>query len=82
MGREKKRERLCQCIEMGWKNLGDSTTEEGHMVFFSAIEDKHEHSVGFLVHKDIVNIVMGCRPVFSRLILIRLKAVPFSITVV
>ena len=40
------------------------------------------HGVGFLVHKDIVNTVMGCRPVSSRLITIRLRAVPFNITIV
>ena len=32
--------------------------------------------------QDIVNNVMGCRPVSSRLITIRLKAVPFNITIV
>ena len=37
---------------------------------------------GFLVHKDIVSTVMGCRPVSSRLITIRLRAVSFNITVV
>ena len=58
------------------------TTEEGHKVFFSGKEDKHEHGVGFLVHMDIVNTVMGCRPVSSRLITIRLRAVPFNITTV
>ena len=42
---------------MRWKNFGD-TTEEGHQVFFGGKEDKHKHSVGFLVHKDIVNTVM------------------------
>ena len=42
-------------------------------------EDKHEHGVRFLVHKDIVNTVMGCRPVSSRLITIRLRAVLFNI---
>ena len=42
-------------------------------------KDKHEHGVGFLVHKDI-RTVMGCRPVSSRLITIRQKAVPFNIT--
>ena len=52
------------------------------MVFFSGKEDKHEHFVGFLVHKDIVNTVMGCRPVSNRLITIRLRAVPFNITIV
>ena len=47
--------------------------------FLSGKEDKHEHGVGFLVHKDIVNTVMGCRPVSSRLITIRLRAVLFNI---
>ena len=37
---------------------------------------------GFLVHKDIVSTVMGCRPVSSRLITIRLRAVSFNITIV
>ena len=47
--------------------------------FFSRKEDKHEHGVGFL---DIVNTVTGYRPVSSRLITIRLRAVPFNITIV
>ena len=34
--------------EMRWKNFGETTTEEGHKVFFSGKEDKHEHGVGFL----------------------------------
>ena len=68
--------------EMRWKNFGETTTEEGHTVFFSGKEDKHDYGVGFLVHKDIVNTVMGCRSVSSRLITIRLRAVPFNITIV
>ena len=68
--------------EMRWKNFGETTTEKGHTVFFSGKEDKHEHGIGFLVHKDIVNAVMVCRPVFSRLTTIRLRAVPFNITIV
>ena len=68
--------------EMRWKNFGETATEEGHKVFFSGKEDKHENGVGFLVHKDIVNTVMRCRPVSSRLITIRLRAVPFNITIV
>ena len=71
--------RLC---EMRWKNFDETTTEEGHKVFFSGKEDKHEHGVGFLVHKDIVNTVMGCCQVFSRLITIRVRAVSLNITVV
>ena len=55
--------------EMRWKNFGE-TTEKGHKVFFSGKEDKHEHGIGFLVHKDIVNTVMGCCRDSSRLITI------------
>ena len=67
---------------MRWKKFGETTTEEGHKVFISGKEDKHEHCVGFLVHKDIVNTVMGCCPVSSRLITNLLRAVPFNITIV
>ena len=67
--------------ETRWKNFGE-TTEEGHKVYFSGKEDKHEHGVGFRVHEDIVNTVMGCRPVSSRLTTILLRAIPFNITVV
>ena len=67
---------------MRWKNFGETTTEEGHKVFFGGKKDKHELGVGFLVHKNIVNTVMECRPVSSRLITIRLRAVPFNVTIV
>ena len=66
---------------MRLKNFGE-TTEEGHKVFFSGKVDKHEYGAGFFVHKDIVNTVVGCCPVSSRLITIRLRAVPFNITIV
>ena len=39
-------------------------------------------ALDFLFNKDIVNTVMGCRPVSSRLITIRPRAVPFNITIV
>ena len=68
--------------EMRWKNFGETTTEEGHKVLFGGKEDKHDHGVGFLVHKDTVDTVVGCRPVSSRIITIRLRAVPFNITIV
>ena len=67
---------------MRWNNFGETTTEEGHKVFFSGKENKHERGVGFLVNKDIVSTIMGCRPVSSRLITIRLRAVCFNITIV
>ena len=68
--------------EVRWKNRGEITTLEGHKFYYSGKEDKHEQGVGFLVQKDIANTVMGCRPISSRLITIRLRATPFNISIV
>ena len=43
------------------KNFGKTSTEEGHKLYFIGKADKHNQGIGFLVHKDIVNTVMGCR---------------------
>ena len=39
-------------------------------------------NVGFLVHKDMGSAVLGCRPVSSRLISIRLRTAPFNATII
>ena len=62
--------------------FGEMSTDDGHKVYFSGEEGKHEYGVGFLVHKDVVGAVLGCQPVFSRLISIRLRAAPFNITII
>ena len=31
------------------------STQDGHKLYFSGKEDRHENGVGFLVHKDTVN---------------------------
>ena len=36
---------------------------------------------GFLVHKDVVDAVLGCRPISSRLISVRPRAAPFNLTI-
>ena len=56
--------------------------QQGHKLFFGGLEDRHEHGVGFLIHKDTVNAIMGCRLVSSRLITICLKASSFNITII
>ncbi|WP_353817088.1 endonuclease/exonuclease/phosphatase family protein [Acinetobacter baumannii] len=68
--------------ELRWKGLDETTTDKGHKLYFSGRDDRHEHGVGFLVHKNILATVMGCRPVSSRLITIRLRATPFNITII
>ena len=68
--------------ETRWKNFGEMSTDDGHNVYFSGEEGRHEYGVGFLVHKGVVDAVLGCRPVSSRLISIRLRAAPFNITII
>ena len=34
------------------------------------------------MHKDIVKSVIGCRPISSRLMTVRLRASPFNITII
>ena len=58
------------------------STDDGHKVYFSGEEDRHEYGVGFLVHKDVVDAVLVCRPVSSRLISIRVRTAPFNITII
>ncbi|KAK3871096.1 hypothetical protein Pcinc_023742 [Petrolisthes cinctipes] len=65
-----------------WKNAGEIQTEEGHAFYYRGDENRHIHGVGFLVNKTIKNTLMGCQPVSSRLITIRLRAKPFNITVI
>ena len=67
--------------EMRWKNVVDMSTDDGYYVYFSGDEDRHEYGVGFLVHMNILSAVLGCRPVSSRLISIRLRATPLNITI-
>ena len=40
--------------EMRWKNFGEMSTDDGHKVYFSVEEGRHEYGVGFLV------LVSGC----------------------
>ena len=68
--------------EMRWKTSREIPTDGGHNMYFSRKEDKHEQGVGFLVHQDIVKSVIGCRPILSRLMTVRLRASPFKITII
>ena len=68
--------------EVRWKNFGEKYTPECLKLFFSGREDRSEHGVGYIIHRDTVNAIMGCRPVFSRLNTIRLRASPFNITII
>ena len=68
---DRHKRRILGLYEMRWKKSGEIQTDGGDKVYFSGKEDKHE-GVGFLVHKDIMKSVIGCCPISSRLMTVRL----------
>ncbi|KAK3798927.1 hypothetical protein RRG08_035556 [Elysia crispata] len=60
----------------------DITTQEDHKIYFCGGEVKQMNGIEFLVHKNFVNTNMDCRPIYSKPFTIRLKIVPFNITVI
>ena len=68
--------------EVRMKQFGESRTQEGHKFFFSGREDKHQEGIGFLVNKEIVNCVISCQPISSRIMTLRLNATPLNITII
>ena len=61
---------------------GEKSTQEGHRLFWSGQDNIHEQGVGLLVHKNTVNCVIDCCSISNRLITIRLRAMPFNITII
>ena len=68
--------------EVRWTGIGETTTDDGHTLWYSGEERLHERGVGFLVHKDVAKSVMECRPISSRLITMRLAGKPLNISLV
>ena len=70
--------RLC---EVRWTGFGETTTEDGHRIWFSGEEKQHRNGVAFIVRKEVSGCVISCTPVSSRLISIRISAKPHNITI-
>lgn len=68
--------------EVRWTSCGETTTEEGHKIWYSGEESIHQHGVGFIVNKSKINSVISCTPISSRLISIRIAARPMNITII
>ena len=68
--------------EMRWKGTGEISTFEGHKVFYCGMEDKHEQGVGIIVHENITKSIIGFQAISSRILVLRLKATPFNVTII
>ncbi|XP_072015079.1 craniofacial development protein 2-like [Amphiura filiformis] len=68
--------------EVRWTGIGETTTNDGHTLWYSGEDKRHERGVGFLVHRDIVRSVLERRPISSRIIILRLPGQPFNISII
>ena len=68
--------------EVRWTGFGETMTEEGHRMWFSGEESRHEHGVAFIVRKEVVGCILSCTPVNSRIISIRVSAKPKNLTII
>ena len=68
--------------EVRWLNFWEATTDEGHKIWYSGEQDKHELGMAIMVHKATTNSVISWQPVSSRIITIRLSCMPQNITIV
>ena len=75
---------ILELREMRQINFRDTSTLDGHngKLCFSGLKDKHKEGVGFLVHNNTMNCIMGRRPISSWLITICFRAKSFNITII
>ena len=68
--------------EVRWTGFGEMVTEDGHKMWFSGHETRHEHGVAFIVRKEVIGCILSCTPVSSRIITLRVSARPKNVTIV
>ena len=65
-----------------WRGFGETTTDEGHKIWYYGEDSKHQYGVAFIVRKEVVSSIISCTPFSSRLITIQISARPHNITVI
>ena len=68
--------------EVRWTGFGETTTIEGHKIWYCGEDSKHQYGVAFIVRKEVVGSIIRCTPISSRLISIQILARPHDITVI
>ena len=68
--------------EIRWTGISEMVTDEGHKLWYSCEDSKHQHGVGFIVNKDRTRSVISSMPASSRIITICISALPKNLTIV
>ena len=68
--------------EVRWTGFGETSTDEGHKIWFSGDQSKHQYGVAFIVRKELAKSIISCTPISSRIISIRICAKPHNLTII
>ena len=64
--------------ETRWSGNGEVITQHCHKFIYSGLDKKHMQGVAFLVNKELTNSILNITIVSSRIISIRIQAIPFN----
>ena len=67
--------------EVRWTGFGETSTDEGHKIWYCGEDSKQKYGVAFIVRKEAVGSTISCTPISSRLISMQISARPHNITV-
>ena len=68
--------------EVRQKSSGIVETDNGNHLYCSGEEKYHKNGVGFLIHKDIKDLVTEFKPISGRICTFRLRAKPLNISII
>ena len=54
--------------EVRWTGFGETTTDEGHKIWYCGEDSKHQYGVVFNAWKEVEGSIINCTPIFSRLL--------------
>ena len=60
----------------------ETTTEDGHYIWYRGEDTKHEYGVSFIVRKEATECIKSCTPISSRIISVRVSAKPKNIAII
>ena len=62
--------------------FGETTTDAGHKIWYYGEDLKRQYGMTFIVQKEVIDSIISCTPISSRLVSIRILIRPYNITVI
>ena len=68
--------------EVKWTRSGETITDEEHKIWYCGEDSIDQYGVAFIVRKEVVDSIISCTHIKSRLMSIRIPARPHNITAI